>query len=86
MTFKEGTTLEWRTDDPYQSVIEVSGPNVSVTLRRLNIKHYSKSVANNYAVYLHDEATLILEDCEVESASGSGLGVEGGNLVLRRTR
>ncbi len=78
-----GADVEVRheTSSPYESVADVSVPGV--TLRGLRLRHASKSVAQNYAVLVREGARLALERCDVASATGTGLGVEGG-LVLAR--
>lgn len=43
--------LVWETSEPYQSVVQVTSSE-PVTIRGLAIRHYSKSVANNYAVFV----------------------------------
>ncbi|GAX77894.1 hypothetical protein CEUSTIGMA_g5336.t1 [Chlamydomonas eustigma] len=53
-------------------------------LRNLRIEHYSKSVANNYAVYITSGSPL-LEGCNIRSRSGTGVGIEGAESpVLQR--
>ena len=78
-----GADVEVRheTSSPYESVADVSAPGV--TLRGLRLRHSSKSVAQNYAVLVREGARLALERCDVASATGTGLGVDGG-LVLAR--
>ena len=61
----------WETDSPYQSTLEVAGSSGTpqdageqlqqqrggeVVVRGMSIRHYSKSVANNYAVFLRVRA------------------------------
>lgn len=41
----------WETSEPYQSVVQVTTSD-AVTIRGLVVRHYSKSVANNYAVFV----------------------------------
>jgi Right handed beta helix region len=57
-----------------------SGAHVDV--RGLTILHNSPSVANNYAIYVQPGAQLELTNCDVNSASGAGIGVDGGTLSL----
>lgn len=42
--------VNWTATAPYESVVETGA--VGVVLRGLTLRHYSKSVANNYAVHL----------------------------------
>jgi Right handed beta helix region len=73
--------LKWSTSEPYQSSIEVvSGARASV--RGFTILHSSPSVANNYAVYVKSRAQLDLTDCDINSATGSGVGVDGGSVAV----
>ena len=51
----------------------------------LAIRHYSPSIAQNYGVFVHcptrsDRVKLV--NCDVVSSSGSGIGVEGGNVTV----
>jgi len=75
-----GADVEVRheTETPYESVVDVSSPAPGATLRGIRLRHSSKSVAQNYAVLVREGAGLVLERCDVSSATGSGLGVEGG--------
>ncbi len=43
--------VEWRTKEPYECTVGSCSPT-GATLRGLTIRHASKSVANNYAVFL----------------------------------
>ncbi|CAL8468917.1 g8458 [Coccomyxa elongata] len=74
-------TIVWETDRPYESVVQSSG--VGVHLIGLKLRHSSPSVANNYAVFMQG-GSLLLEDCDISSATGSGVGSEGGQLSLIR--
>ena len=49
----------------------------------IQIAHSSKSVANNRAVHVSQKATLIMEQCIIESKTGSGLVVEGGQAQVK---
>lgn len=40
----------WNATAPYESVVETGA--AGVVLRGLTLRHYSKSIANNYAVHL----------------------------------
>lgn len=72
-------TIVWETDRPYESVVQSSG--VDVRLIGLKLRHSSPSVANNYAVFMQG-GSLLLEDCDISSSTGSGVGSEGGQLSL----
>lgn len=73
-------TLDWSTTKPYESVVEVRGGQA--VLKGLRLRHASKSVANNYAVF-SSSGKLELEDCDVSSSTGAGVGAEGGTLRIR---
>jgi hypothetical protein len=84
-----GASLSWRSDRPYEAAltIDLSASNqpASVSISGLTITHFSPSIAQNYAVYvpqptaLADASSFIeLKGCDISSASGSGIGVEGG--------
>ncbi len=53
-----------------------------MTVRGLKLRHSSPSIAANYCVLVRGGA-LLLERCDVSSASGSGLGCEGGVVQAR---
>ncbi|KAF5826669.1 pectin lyase fold/virulence factor [Dunaliella salina] len=74
----------WDTLEPYQSVVDCSASNVR--LRGLSLTHYSKSVANNYGVFIHDGSDLWLDACDICSTSGSGIGIEGAAPLISRCR
>eukprot|EP00200_Dunaliella_tertiolecta_P002925 CAMPEP_0202349720 /NCGR_PEP_ID=MMETSP1126-20121109/7093_1 /ASSEMBLY_ACC=CAM_ASM_000457 /TAXON_ID=3047 /ORGANISM="Dunaliella tertiolecta, Strain CCMP1320" /LENGTH=347 /DNA_ID=CAMNT_0048941575 /DNA_START=190 /DNA_END=1234 /DNA_ORIENTATION=- len=74
----------WDTQEPYQSVVDCSASNIR--LRGLVFKHFSKSVANNYGVFIHDGSDLWLDACDICSTSGSGIGVEGASPLISRCR
>ena len=76
----EATTLEWTTKTPYESVIDVGCGGVR--LEGLQLRHASKSVAQNYGVFVREAAELVMVDCAVTSSTGSGVGVEGGAARL----
>lgn len=61
----------------------LSGTPVVVEVSGLLFKHSSKSVANNYALYVQG-GSLILKDSDITSSSGVGVAVEGGNLQMLR--
>ncbi|KAG2491217.1 hypothetical protein HYH03_010427 [Edaphochlamys debaryana] len=72
--------LVWETPQPYQSTLQLEAQG-EVLLEGLTVRHSSKSVANNYAVYI-TAGTPRLVDCDVCSASGAGVGVEGASPQL----
>ncbi|KAG2491218.1 hypothetical protein HYH03_010428 [Edaphochlamys debaryana] len=72
--------LVWETPQPYQSTLQLEAQG-EVLLEGLTVRHSSKSVANNYAVYI-TAGTPRLVDCDVSSASGAGVGVEGASPQL----
>ena len=75
--------LEWSTDDPYEASIECTAPGLRVD--GLKIRHASPSIASNYGV-LVSSGSLRMERCDLSSATGSALGLEGGSLELFKCR
>jgi len=73
-------TVTWETKQPYESVMVVE-QGARLELRGVRIRHASKSVANNYAVFLQ-AGDLTLVDCDVSSSTGAGISAEGGMLRL----
>lgn len=71
--------LVWETQQPYQSTLECAADGIVV--EGLTIRHYSKSVANNYGVFVRDGSAR-LSGCDVSSRSGVGIGVEGACAVI----
>jgi len=54
-------------------------------MQGITVRHRSPSVANNYAI--HSQAgSCELRACDISSASGSGIGVEGGRLLATAVR
>lgn len=76
-------TVSWQTTRPYESVLECKGA-IGAVVRDLNIRHRSPSVANNYAVFLQG-SDLVMENCNVSSTTGSGIGIEGGDPLISNT-
>jgi len=74
--------VEWRTGKPYECTVGSVGPTGAV-LRGLTIRHASKSVANNYAVFLQT-SNLELRECDITSSTGAGIGIEGGIPIVRQ--
>ncbi|CAG9462877.1 unnamed protein product [Pedinophyceae sp. YPF-701] len=74
-------TIVWETDAPYESTVVVMAPGTSI--KGVNIKHRSPSVANNFAVYVMQGASLSVAKSTVTSQTGAGLAVEGGCLEMR---
>ncbi len=66
--------IEHQTELPYEATVQVDAPGVA--LRGLKLRHASPSVASDYCVLIRGGAEL--ERCDISSATGSGLGVEGG--------
>jgi len=87
-----GAVVAWRSDKPYEAALTVdlseAASGGSVTISGLTVRHSSPSIAQNYAVYVPPpsraaSATKVeLRDLDVSSSSGSGLGVEGGDVTL----
>ncbi|KAG1663919.1 hypothetical protein FOA52_002235 [Chlamydomonas sp. UWO 241] len=53
----------------------------AVTLSGLQLRHYSKSVADNCAVYI-TAGSPVIRECDISSSSGSGVAVEGARAPL----
>jgi hypothetical protein len=88
-----GAVLTWRSDKPYEAALTVDLSTASaeceVLVSGLSVRHFSPSIAQNYAVYVPqpsaaaDSTSLIkLHGCDVSSGSGSGIGVEGGDVTI----
>ena len=70
--------VEWRTSTPYESVLEVTSENASV--ENVKFTHASKSVANNFGVFVKEGGILKLRNVSVTSETGSGVATEGGSV------
>jgi len=73
--------LEHSTVNPYEATLQVESPGC--VLRGLTLRHASPSVASNNCVLVRGGAALTLERCALSSATGSGLGCEGGVVTAR---
>ena len=78
---KSAVTLSHDTEAPYEATLQVEAPDVSV--RGIQIRHTSPSIAANYAVLVRSTGALTLDKCDARSSTGSGLGVEGGLAIAR---
>ena len=69
--------------EPYQHAItiDVGTSSEATEVAGFSVRHSSPSIAQNYAVYAKAGRTT-LRDMDVSSSSGSGVGVEGGDLSL----
>ncbi len=76
-------TLVWETAAPYEAALELRAAGAAA--RGLTVRHASPSVADNYAVRLSGPSAR-LEDCDVSSSTGSGLGAEPGAHTAARCR
>ena len=74
-------TLRHFTETPYESVIEIRSRGASV--RDAACEHSSKSVANNYGLFVVEGASATLERVCVRSKTGSGFGVEGARVTMK---
>jgi len=54
---------------------------IRVEIRGVSIDHASKSVAQNYAVFVNG-ADVTLSQCKITSHTGAGIGVERGKLQI----
>ena len=84
-----GAVVNWKSDKPYEAAldVDVSGAADSdgfdVLVSGLTIRHSSPSIAQNYGAYVHCPTRKVkFLNCDVASSSGSGIGVEGGNVTL----
>jgi len=81
-----GAVLSWRSDKPYEATLDVDVSGAAegpVLVSGLKIRHSSPSIAQNYGVYVHSPTRKVkFVNCDVASSSGSGFGVEGGNVTL----
>ena len=73
-------TLQHRTDRPYESTVTIAARGVRIS--GLAVRHASKSVANNYAVFVVEGASATIERCAAASETGSGFGIEGADATL----
>ena len=92
-----GATLSWTSDKPYEAAltIDLSGAEAAgdVIISGLKVRHFSPSIAQNYGVFVPAPTTpaasksrVELRGCDVTSSSGSGVGVEGGDVTLTSSR
>jgi hypothetical protein len=70
----ESVTLEHFTSTPYEATLEAAPGCTGLAVHNLTIRHGSKSVANNYAVFAQGGSSLTL----------TGLRREIGNRIRRR--
>ena len=86
-----GAVLSWKSDKPYEAALDVDvegsadDGKADVLVLGLAVRHASPSIAQNYGVYVHSAAMRRIKfiNCDVASSSGSGIGVEGGNVTIR---
>jgi len=71
--------VEHETEAPYESTLQIDCSNV--VLVGLTVRHNSPSIAANYALLVRSSGDVSMERCSVSSASGSGLGCEGGRVA-----
>jgi len=90
-------TLSWKSDRPYEAALTIAlEPTLPTLTSRvlvsgLSVRHFSPSIAQNYAVYVPqptspaaDGVGIVFQSCAITSASGSGVGIEGGDVTLER--
>ena len=73
-------TVEHFTSVPYEAVFEAAPNAKGLVLNNLTIRHGSKSVANNYAVFANVGSGVTMRGCDVRSDTGSGVAAEGAQL------
>ena len=89
--------MSWTSDKPYEAAltIDLSGAEAAgdVIISGLKVRHFSPSIAQNYGVFVPAPTTpaasksrVELRGCDVTSSSGSGVGVEGGDVTLTSSR
>lgn len=78
----ESVTLEHFTSTPYEATLEAAPGCTGLAVHNLTIRHGSKSVANNYAVFAQGGSSLTLTGCDVKSETGSGVAGEGASISL----
>jgi hypothetical protein len=76
--------VEHQTEAPYEATLQVDAPGVRV--RGFKLRHASPSVASDYCVLVRAGGAAALERCDVSSATGSGLGAEGGVVTATACR
>ena len=85
--------LEWKSDKPYEAAIDVDLSDAAagtgtgkaeVFVLGLKVRHSSPSPEQNCGVYVHSSPSrkVKLVNCDVSSSSGTGIGVEGGNVTV----
>lgn len=81
--------IELFSDQPYQHALTIDIPADTageVLVEGFELRHSSPSIAQNYAVYSASTTSgavkAILRDLDVTSSSGTGVGVEGGDVEL----
>mmetsp|Transcript_25037 Transcript_25037/g.54086 ORF Transcript_25037/g.54086 Transcript_25037/m.54086 type:complete len:304 (-) Transcript_25037:254-1165(-) len=92
----EGAVLTWRSERPYEAALALdlseAQQAAQVLISGLSVRHFSPSIAQNYAVYVPEPSRaaaasrIELRSCDVSSSSGSGVGVEGGDVTLSACR
>ena len=92
-----GAILSWSSSKPYEAALtvdlSVATAPASVFISGLTVRHSSPSIAQNYAVYVPQPSaasdagsTIEMRVSDVSSATGSGVGVEGGAVTLAKCR
>lgn len=81
---KAKVELTHSTEDPYEPTITLM-QGAELVLNNVAVIHSSKSVASNFAIFIGDRAMAEIEECTITSKTGSGVGVEGGALIVRNT-
>ena len=76
--------VEHQTEAPYEATLQVDAPGVRV--RGFKLRHASPSVASDYCVLVRAGGAAALERCDISSATGSGLGAEGGVVTATACR
>lgn len=90
-----GAIVDWRSDKPYEATltIDLAGGEAGTCLvSGLTLRHYSKSIAQNYCLFVPapsgaaSRSKIEIRGCDISSESGSGVGIEGGDVTLSSSR
>lgn len=88
-----GAVLDWKSKGPNEPAltVDLSGATAAceILVSGLAVRHASPYFSQNYAVYVPRPAAaadggsrIEMRGCEVSSSTGTGVGVEGGDLAL----
>ena len=95
-----GAVVNWKSDKPYEAALTIDlsdqdekDAGTTCLVSGLTIRHYSKSIAQNYCVFVPAPSRpasrfskVEIRGCDISSESGSGVGVEGGDVSLAMSK